>query len=341
MNNKEFENIDIPEEIDLFIRNGIKQGTNQKRKKKSNIFKLVTFASVTIFMLISIADNSVADRIPFLNDVFKEIKSSNKYEVINLNINEYFEDYSQIVNQTIKENGISITIENIICDGKYIVVSYIIKNDEKFIIDKTMSQINSNMNAIAYIDDLNYELDSGYEIEGVYTDEYTFAGIQKFSLKSIKSVPQKFDMNIKITSIDNTIGKPWDFDFVVYVNDESNKKIDKNKTIGKFTLNNMEFSPLVTKIDYTLPKETENTFYEMIIKDDNDKEIDHYVGELLEIENKAYERRIDEFGAIEKNCKYIDIIFRELKKVPNPKAPGYILLEKDDLEDLIFRINID
>ena len=71
MNNKNFENIQIPQEIDLAIREGIKQGSNQKIKKRNNLIKLVTCASITGFIFISRIDSGIADRIPFISDVFK------------------------------------------------------------------------------------------------------------------------------------------------------------------------------------------------------------------------------------------------------------------------------
>lgn len=341
MNNKNFENIQIPQEIDLAIREGIKQGSNQKIKKRNNLIKLVTCASITGFIFISRIDSGIADRIPFISDVFKEIKNSNKYEVITLNINEYFKDYSQSINQTVKKNGISVTIEDVISDGKSIVVSYIIKNDKSFIIDETGSQILSTENATININGVNYQLDNINSIEGVYTDNYTFVGIQKFGIKAIESVPVKFNMNIEFTSIDRVVGEPWNFEFAVNVSDDINKVIDVSKTKSNFTLNSVEINLLNTKIDYILPKETENTAYEIVVKDDKGNYIDKNRGEFLEVEDTTYEREIAEFKSINKNCKYIDVIFKELEKVPNPKAPGYILLEKDNLEDTIFRININ
>ena len=78
-------------------------------------------------LLLSFNLDSLANRMPFVKDVYKEIRNSKKSEVMSINFNEYFEDSAQEVNQTVTANGKTVTAESVLCDGKYIAISYIIK----------------------------------------------------------------------------------------------------------------------------------------------------------------------------------------------------------------------
>ena len=38
--------------------------------------------------------------------------------------------------------------------------------------------------------------------------------------------------------------------------------------------------------------------------------------------------------------KYIKIVYEEMELIPNKKAPGTINIKKDDVEDVVFQINL-
>ena len=41
-----------------------------------------------------------------------------------------------------------------------------------------------------------------------------------------------------------------------------------------------------------------------------------------------------------RDCKYIKIVYEEMELIPNKKAPGTINIKKDDVEDVVFQINL-
>ena len=128
MYNKEFDNIEIPENIDLYIKKGLKKAVNEKKSKKyrrNKFIKVVACASIMGALFLSFNSDSLANRMPFVKDVYKEIRNSKKSEVMSINFNEYFEDSAQEVNQTVTANGKTVTAESVLCDGKYIAISYI------------------------------------------------------------------------------------------------------------------------------------------------------------------------------------------------------------------------
>ena len=66
-------------------------------------------------ILLSLNSDSLANRMPFVKDVYKEIRNSKKSEVMSINFNEYFEDSAQEVNQTVTANGKTVTAEKTEC----------------------------------------------------------------------------------------------------------------------------------------------------------------------------------------------------------------------------------
>lgn len=43
---------------------------------------------------------------------------------------------------------------------------------------------------------------------------------------------------------------------------------------------------------------------------------------------------------LNRDCKYIKIVYEEMELIPNKKAPGTINIKKDDVEDVVFQINL-
>ncbi len=348
MYNKEFDNIEIPENIDLYIKRGVKKAVNEKRYKKyrrKKFIKVAACASVIIgTLLVSFNSNSLAERIPFIKDVYKEIRSSKVSEMININFNEYFEENAEKINQTVVANGKTVTVESVLCDGKYIAISYIIKSEEKFERDENMHQLLSNCK-IKINNTTDYIFNS-CGIEGVSTDDYTFAGVELLTLENKDSLPDKFNINIIFDSINNESfyrdkyynGDVWEFDFPVKSYTSDNKVIEVNETKSKFTISNIEVRPLSLILNHITPKDSKDTMYDIRIYDDKGNEVrkstETYSDKGLNIGKTSV------YSALNKDCKYIKIVYQELELIPNKKAPGTIAIKKDNVEDVVFQINL-
>ena len=69
MYNKEFDNIEIPENIDLYIKKGLKKAVNEKKSKKyrrNKFIKVVACASIRGALFLSFNSGSLANRMPFV-----------------------------------------------------------------------------------------------------------------------------------------------------------------------------------------------------------------------------------------------------------------------------------
>ncbi len=170
--NNEFDNIEVPEEIDLFIKSGLSKAIIDKKKRK-----IAISASIMIILFTGFSINSIVQRIPFLNNVFEELKNNKNSETMSIPFNEYIDKYSESINQTVTSNGITVTAEKVVCDGSNLYVSYIIKKDTKFNEDQLSTNITiSDRNTVDFKEDSN--LWSKGSLEGTFVDEYTFVGVQ-------------------------------------------------------------------------------------------------------------------------------------------------------------------
>lgn len=347
MYNKEFDNIEIPENIDLYIKRGLKKAVNENKYKKyrrKKFIKVATCASAIGALLLSFNINSLANRMPFVKDVYKEIRSSKMSEMININFNEYFEDNAEEINQTVIANGKTVTVESVLCDGKYIAISYIIKSEEKFERDENMPQVLSNCK-IKINNTTDYIFNSS-GIEGVSTDDYTFTGVELLTLENKDSLPDEFNINIIFDSINAEPlyrdkyynGDVWEFNFSVKSYTSDNKIIEVNETKSKFTVSSIDVRPLGLILNHITPKDSKDTMYDIHIYDDKGNEVlkstETYSDEGANIGKTSV------YSGLNKDCKYIKIVYEEMELIPNKKAPGTIVIKKDDVEDVVFQINI-
>ena len=114
MNNNEFNNIEIPKEIDLFIKNGLNKAIIDKKRRKNKIAKMAISASIMGAIFTGFSLNVIAQRMPFLNNVFEELKNNKSSETMSISFNEYIDKYSQPINQTVTSNGITVTAEKVV-----------------------------------------------------------------------------------------------------------------------------------------------------------------------------------------------------------------------------------
>ena len=273
-------------------------------------------ASIMGSLFIGVSLNVIAQRMPFLNNVFEELKNNKSSETMSISFNEYIDKYSQPINQTVTSNGITVTAEKVVCDGSNLYVSYIIKKDTKFDEDQLSTNITiSDRNTVDF--KKNSNLQSKGSLEGDFVDDYTLIGIQTIFLDYLTDeIPDEFMMNTSFDYIEPVKSNEWNFEFPVKVNRDANYKIDVNKTSDAYTTHTVNKNAFSLDVEYTIPKDKEKdkrgitTFYSIVLYDDK--------------------------------CEYIEIVYTERNYIDDEKNPGsYKEYENGELNDIKIKVPIN
>ena len=260
--------------------------------------------------------NFIAQRMPFLNNVFEELKNNKSSETMSISFNEYIDKYSQPINQTVTSNGITVTAEKVVCDGSNLYVSYIIKKDTKFDEDQLSTNIIiSDRNTVDF--KKNSNLWSKGSLEGDFVDDYTLIGIQTIFLDYLTDeIPDEFMMNTSFDYIEPVKSNEWNFEFPVKVNRDANYKIDVNKTNDAYTTHAVNKNAFSLDVEYTIPKDKEKdkrgitTFYSIVLYDDK--------------------------------CEYIEIVYTKRNYIDDEKNPvSYKEYENGELNDIKIKVPIN
>lgn len=148
----EYENIEIPEELDFVVRKTLKQA--KKRKNKKNIYKplVVVAATIVIFIVSVNVSPTIANaisNIPGLSKLVELVKLDRGFD------NAVDEGLSQDINWRGQENGINLTVTTIVGDWKNLWVGYTIKDHDKYEI--TMEVLDSNgKDSVEYLSGLGF-----------------------------------------------------------------------------------------------------------------------------------------------------------------------------------------
>jgi hypothetical protein len=309
MTNNQLENIKITEiidkKIDKAIDNGIEKAYIEIKCKKRKIGIGITAASIGILLTFSVANPALAAKLPIVGSVFKFIEK-------NLEAPGSYSKYATAVNETVSDNGINITMSDILCDGEGLYVTYIVKSKEPFkyiSYDGKGLNIGQLLTSEAYnkVSFSNKELDNTgvAGLEGKFIDENTFVGMERYYLKSLGTeIPDNFNFEVKLTSVgtgglnpkdkDQKIDGTWAFKVPVKVDKSISKSINVNYKAGNgFCLNSVLITPFNIVVNSTNPDhigygikvfDDKNKKYEpdKRIIFDNNKQISYLNGELKE-----------------------------------------------------------
>ena len=181
-----------------------------------------------------------------------------------------YSSYATNVNQTVTSGDLSVTISEVYCDGINLFVSYIVESKKGF---ASYSENYKNYIQIEYdkldfiqFDDNVFQLnDFGTAgLEGKYIDEYTFAGLEAYSLEG-KLFPEAFDLEISISKFIPEISFPqnpfqkngirgrWNFDIPVVVNSADIQTIDVDVENNGHTIDKVVVSPIMVTIYTSYP----------------------------------------------------------------------------------------
>lgn len=237
MNKKDFNNIKIPDNIDEFIEDSFNKAYKLKNKKRTKKVSAIIAAGLTCFIILGVTKPTIASVIPPLEKVFQQLQDRliNGGKGVNYGT----------VNESIKNNGVEVTLTDVIFDGKYLYASYIVKSDTPFKTEEI--PINERQLLYEHNEKLSFTDEkpdySGLSgLVGMFIDDNTFKGVQKYNLSSLKTpIPDSFEFEILINLFRcfPNVGddraelmRVGDWGFKAKVNKEENlsKKIEINST---------------------------------------------------------------------------------------------------------------
>ncbi|WP_300261284.1 DUF4179 domain-containing protein [Clostridium sp.] len=256
MNKKDLDKINLPNNLDNIIDEAINMAHEDKKKNKINkgykkMFKSIA-AGLAIITGIGVGTTTLAYGVPVIKNAFERIQNEiwNKGD---------YSKYATEVNQTVSNNGVGITLSEIICDGQNLYVSYVIKSKEPFkyikykydpVKDDDMTKeeaekiekMQLDYGAKAKVSFTDSELDnSGVSgLEGRFIDDHTFVGVEEYNLTSLNmKIPDEFEFTINFNSIvdegwnserekDNVLEGTWNFKVPVKVDKLLSKNIEVN-----------------------------------------------------------------------------------------------------------------
>ena len=181
-----------------------------------------------------------------------------------------YSSYATNVNQTVTSGDLSVTISEVYCDGINLFVSYIVESKKGFASysENYKNYIQIEYDKLDFIqcgDDVFRLNDFGIAgLEGKYIDEYTFAGLEAYSLEG-KPFPEAFDLEISISKFIPEISFPknpfrkkgirgrWNFDIPVVVNSADIQTIDVQVENNEHTIDKVIVSPIMVTIYTSYP----------------------------------------------------------------------------------------
>ena len=257
MNKKDLDKINLPNNLDDIIDEAINMAHEDKKKNKikgkgyKKVFKNIA-AGLAIITGIGVGTTTLAYGVPVIKNAFERIQKEiwNKGD---------YSKYATEVNQTVSNNGVGITLSEILCDGQNLYVSYVIESKEPFKYIKykydpvkdyditkeqaeKIEQMQLDYGAEAKVSFTDSELDnSGVSgLEGRFIDDHTFVGVEEYNLTSLNMrIPDEFEFIINFNSIveegwnserdkDNVLEGTWNFKVPVKVDKSLSKCIEVN-----------------------------------------------------------------------------------------------------------------
>lgn len=257
MNKKDLDKISLPNNLDDIIDEAINMANEDKKKNKikgkgyKKVFKNIA-AGLAIITGIGVGTSTFVYGVPIIKNAFERIQKEiwNKGD---------YSKYATEVNQTVSNNGVGITLSEILCDGQNLYVSYVIESKEPFKYIKykydpvkdyditkeqaeKIEKMQLDYAAEAKISFTDSELDnSGVSgLEGRFIDDHTFVGVEEYNLTSLNmKIPDEFEFTINFNTIveegwnierdkDNVLEGTWNFKVPVKVDKLLSKCIEVN-----------------------------------------------------------------------------------------------------------------
>lgn len=283
MNKKDFNNIEIPKNIDTFIEDSFNNAYKLKNRKRVKNTLGIIASGLVCFIVLGITKPAIASSIPPLQKIFEQLQDRLINDGKDVN-------YVTEVNKSIKNNGVEVTLTDIIFDGRYLYVSYLVKSDKPFkneVIGISETQLLYEHNEKVSFTDEELDSSGGAGIEGSFIDDNTFEGIEKYDLSSLKApIPNKFEFEVLINLFRciPDVGDDraelmrvgdWGFKVNVNMEEDLSKKIEINFTNNEgIGIKDVIITPFEVIITSMHEEDIESSSYNVSITDEYGNSLD-------------------------------------------------------------------
>lgn len=311
---RELDKIKVPNNLDKLTDKAIEKGVKYKKSQKR---KLKYIGMVAVFSLIfttGLVTTGVADEIPLLGNVFKELRNELglRGEVKGVNVS----------TEPIVQNGVSIQAQDALCDDYGVYVSFVVKTDKDkpFLNNLNDKQLLVSERGVVYFEDGELETLGLSGLQGKFIDEHTFIGVKSFSFNGKKDIPKNFNINVEFESValnsveDNVprVSGNWKFNIPVEYK-KGIKEINTNIKNGNIEIEKISIGKLNTELVVKGPKNIMQTDESTIfLYDDKGKEI-YFLNRFDSDSDKV----VYKFGGVSEDTKEITVKFSDgtMKKV--------------------------
>jgi hypothetical protein len=237
---------DMDDEVSAIQKEKIKKNLNKRIKGQRNL-KVIKHGSIAAAIgLISIigigtASPAFAKNIPILNSITQTLNEK-------FGGHGDYAKYSQVVNKSATDNGVTLTVNEVIADDSKIILGYTIKSNKK-IEDLEVVGLSK------FLQINGKHLGSGGGAVGNYVDDCTFLGSEEIHT-ALPQDSNKYDISLNVDSIMDIKGK-WDIAFTASKDElvkksevfKPNKKVDlkyADITVDKVVRSPIDISIFIT-----------------------------------------------------------------------------------------------
>ncbi|GAE02177.1 ecf-type sigma factor negative effector [Clostridium botulinum B str. Osaka05] len=254
-------NIDKDEEENLDLN----MDNLRKKKLKKNLLKQVkgkrtkkNFKHKAVAASLIIATTLISVNIPAFAKNISEFKSVIQALVgYGVPKEGEYEKYSNSVNKSVTDKGITLTINEVVCDDTELMIVYTIKTQDniKKIVEEVKEATGIYFSFSQYIKIDGKETSGGSSSDGKYLDGHTYINSESIDIGDM-NLKNSFNVDLNVKNIYDVIGN-WNFKFSVSKNEAAkHTKVFKPNTKVQFdeSLVNVEkvsFTPMNTNITVT------------------------------------------------------------------------------------------
>ncbi|NMM62200.1 DUF4179 domain-containing protein [Clostridium sp. P21] len=237
------------------LKKNLLKNIKDKNSVRKFRYKVAAVAAVAV-VFIGAAMPALAKNVPALNSIIQAFHDSRSGD------HGEYEKYSKVVNKSVTDKGITLTINEVLCDESSLMIGYTIKSesDIKNIVKSGKDTIeaqgkNENFTPFTLIRSIKIDgkyADSGSWQDGKYLDDHTYINSDNMDIGN-KNFPSVFNVDIDVKEIYGVKGN-WIFKFSVSKDEIlRNTKTFKPNTKIKFqdaTINveKVSFTPINTSI---------------------------------------------------------------------------------------------
>ncbi|WP_434292089.1 DUF4179 domain-containing protein [Clostridium botulinum] len=222
-----------------------------KRTRKSSKHKAIAASLIIAAALISVNIPAFAKNISEFKSVIQALVG---YGVPKEG---EYEKYSDSINKSVTDKGITLTINEVMCDDTELMIAYTIKTQDniKKIVKEVKEATGIYFSLGQYIKIDGKEPSGGSSSDGKYLDGHTYINSDSIDIGDMK-LKNKFNVNLNVNNIYGVKGN-WNFKFSLS-KDEISKHINVSKPNTKVSFNDVlvnvekvSFTPINTTITIT------------------------------------------------------------------------------------------